>query len=307
MQRRKLGKTGVEVSVLGYGASPLGGVFGPVDQAEATQAVRTALDLGINLFDTAPFYGATRSEAVLGEALSGIPRDRFVLASKVGRYGEADFDFSAERVLQSIEESLQRLRVDVIDIITCHDIEFVSIDQVVNESIPALHRARDQGKIRFIGVSGLPLRIYHEVLDRTPLDTVLSYCHHTLNDNSLVDHLSYLEAKQAGIINASPFAMGLLTGAPPPNWHPAPEPLKAACRQAAEHCRLRGAELAPLALQFAVSNPSIATTLVGMRFHSEVEQNIAWLEQPTDPILLSEVLEILRPVHNLSWPSGRDS
>ena len=290
--------------MLGFGASPLGGVFGPVAQEEATRAVYAALDLGINLFDTAPFYGATKSESVLGEALVGIPRERFVLATKVGRYGAANFDFSADRVMLSIEESLQRLRVDTIDIMTCHDIEFVPIDQVVNEAIPALHRARDQGKIRFVGVSGLPLRIYREALDRTSLDTILSYCHHTLNDDSLLDLIPYLQAKQVGIINASPFAMGLLTGAPPPEWHPAPESLKAACRRAAEHCRARGAELAPLALRFAVSNPSIATTLVGMRSQQEVEQNVAWLQQPQDTALQAEVLEILRPVHNVSWPSG---
>jgi len=304
MEKRPLGSTGIEVSILGFGASPLGGVFGPVAQEEATRAVYAALDLGINLFDTAPFYGATKSESVLGEALVGIPRERFVLATKVGRYGAANFDFSADRVMLSIEESLQRLRVDTIDIMTCHDIEFVPIDQVVNEAIPALHRARDQGKIRFVGVSGLPLRIYRDALDRTSLDTILSYCHHTLNDDSLLDLIPYLQAKQVGIINASPFAMGLLTGAPPPEWHPAPESLKAACRRAAEHCRARGAELAPLALRFAVSNPSIATTLVGMRSQQEVEQNVAWLQQPQDTALQAEVLEILRPVHNVSWPSG---
>jgi len=304
MEKRPLGATGIEVSMLGFGASPLGGVFGPVAQEEATRAVYAALDLGINLFDTAPFYGATKSESVLGEALVGIPRERFVLATKVGRYGAANFDFSADRVMLSIEESLQRLRVDTIDIMTCHDIEFVPIDQVVNEAIPALHRARDQGKIRFVGVSGLPLRIYRDALDRTSLDTILSYCHHTLNDDSLLDLIPYLQAKQVGIINASPFAMGLLTGAPPPEWHPAPESLKAACRRAAEHCRARGAELAPLALRFAVSNPSIATTLVGMRSQQEVEQNVAWLQQPQDTALQAEVLEILRPVHNVSWPSG---
>jgi aryl-alcohol dehydrogenase-like predicted oxidoreductase len=209
--------------------------------------------------------------------------------------------------MQSIEESLSRLKTDVIDIITCHDIEFVPINQVLNEAIPALRRARQQGKVRFIGVSGLPLHIYHDVLDHSPLDTVLSYCHHTLNDNSLTEHIPYLESKQVGIINASPFAMGLLTGAPPPEWHPAPELLKAACRKAAEYCRARGAELAPLALRYAVSNPSIATTLTGMRSQREVEQNAAWLRQPPDTGLLAEVLEILAPVHNLTWASGRAS
>lgn len=305
MQTRPLGKTGLDVSVLGYGASPLGGVFGEVDAAEGIRAVHTAVDLGFNLFDAAPFYGLTRAETALGNALSGIPRDRYILATKVGRYGGADFDFSAARVLRSIDESLRRLQVQTIDIITCHDIEFVSIDQVIGEAIPALHKARNQGKVRFLSVSGLPLKVYHTVLDRVPLDTILSYCHHTLNDNSLADHLSYFKQRGVGIINASPFAMGLLTGHDLPEWHPAGEAIRAACRRAAEHCRSRGTEIAKLGLQYAVSNPAIATTLTGMRSQQEVEQNAAWLQESPDHELLAEVLAILVPVHNQTWPSGR--
>ena len=304
MQARPLGKTELDVSILGYGASPLGGVFGDVAEGDAVRAVHAAIDLGINLFDVAPYYGITRAETALGQALRGIPRDRYVLATKVGRYGAAEFDFSAARVLRSIDESLKRLQVEVVDIITCHDIEFVPIEQVIGEAIPALHRAREQGKIRFIGVSGLPLKVYHTVLDRTSLDTILSYCHHTLNDNALADHLPYLEQKQVGIINASPFAMGLLTGRGLPDWHPAPEPIREACRRAAEHCRSRGAELPHLALQYAVSDPGIATTLVGMRSEQEVRQNVGWLGRPLDPTLLGEVLAILAPIHNQTWPSG---
>ncbi len=306
MQTRPLGSTGLEVSILGYGASPLGGVFGEVDAAEGVRAVHAAIDQGINLFDVAPFYGLTRAETALGEALRGVPRDQYILATKVGRYGGADFDFSPSRVLRSIDESLQRLQVETIDIITCHDIEFVSIDQVIGEAIPALHQAREQGKVRFIGVSGLPLKVYHAVLDREPLDTILTYCHHTLNDNSLADHLPYLHGKGVGVINASPFAMGLLTGRELPEWHPAGESIRAACRAAAEHCRRRGAEIGELALQCAVSSPGIATTLTGMRSRQEVEQNAAWIEAPIDAELMSEVLAILAPVHNQTWPSGRD-
>jgi aryl-alcohol dehydrogenase-like predicted oxidoreductase len=304
MKTRPLGKTGLDVSVLGYGASPLGGVFGEVDAAEGIRAVHRAIDLGINLFDVAPYYGLTRAEIALGNGLSGIPRDKFVLATKVGRYGGAEFDFSASRVLRSIEESLKRLQVQTIDIITCHDIEFVSIRQVIEEAIPALHRAREQGKVRFIGVSGLPLSVYHTVLDRVPLDTILSYCHHALNDNSLVDHLPYFETKGVGVINASPFSMGLLTGFDPPEWHPAGEAIRTACRRAAEHCKSRGVEIGKLALQYSISNPGIATTLAGMRSQREVEQNVAWLQAPPDRQLLAEVLEILAPVHNQTWQTG---
>src|SRR5437870_13807368 len=117
MQLRTLGKTGLEVSKLGFGGSSLGAVFRSVDQTDATRAVRTALDLGINFFDTSPFYGSTRAESVLGKALEGVPRDDYALATKVGRYGETEFDFSAARVNRSLDESLARLGVDYVDLL----------------------------------------------------------------------------------------------------------------------------------------------------------------------------------------------
>ena len=304
MQMRPLGNTGLEVSILGFGASPLGGVFGELEAEEGARAVHTAIDLGVNLFDTSPFYGLTRSETALGMALRSVPRDKYILATKVGRYGSAEFDFSSKRVLRSIDESLQRLQTDVIDIITCHDIEFVSIDQVIGEALPALERARTEGKIRFIGVSGLPLKIYHSVLDRVSLDTVLSYCHNTLIDVSLTSHLEYLESKQVGIINASPFAMGLLTGDDPPSWQPADAQIRAACADAARFSRDGGIVLPQLALQYSVSESRIATTLAGMRSQREVEQNVRWAAEAPDPDHLAAIHRILEPVRNSTWSSG---
>jgi L-galactose dehydrogenase len=305
MNYRPLGNTGLQVSVLSYGASPLGSVFHPIDEAEGIRTVRTALDLGINVIDVSPFYGLTRAETVLGKALAGIPRDHYYLATKVGRYGQDVFDFSAARMTASVDESLCRLQVEHVDLIQCHDIEFGSLDQVVHETLPALQKLREQGKARFIGITGYPLAIYPRVLDQVPVDTVLSYCHYALNDTSLEELLPYLEQKGVGIINASPFSMGLLTERGAPEWHPAPEFLKAACARAAAHCRSRGVDIAQLALQFALSNPAIATTLVGTASPENLRKNVAWSEQPPDPELLAEVQAILAPVRNMTWPSGR--
>jgi len=192
MEYRTLGGTGLEVSRLGFGGSSLGSVFRKIDEAKGIRAVRAALDLGVNYIDVSPYYGLTRAETVLGKALEGVPRDRYFLATKVGRYGDAVFDFSARRVTESVEESLRRLGVDHVDVIQCHDIEYGDLDQVVEETIPALRRVREQGKARFVGITGLPLSIFEAVLDRTEVDTVLSYCHLSINDTSLEALIPYL-------------------------------------------------------------------------------------------------------------------
>jgi L-galactose dehydrogenase len=305
MEYRVLGKTGLKVSALSFGASSLGSVFRPVDEAEGIRAVRTALDLGINLIDVSPYYGLTKAETVLGKALKEIPRDRYYLATKVGRYGDDLFDFSAKRVTASVDESLARLNVDYVDIIQCHDIEFGDLDQVVSETLPALRKLAEGGKARFVGVTGLPLKIFRYVLERAELDTILSYCHCSLNDTSLEALTPDLKAKQVGIINASPLSMGLLSDRGAPKWHPARQEVKAACARAAALCRARGAELARLALQFSVAHPDLATTLVGTASPENVVKNVRWVEEPMDRELLAQVMQTLAPIHNQTWPSGR--
>jgi L-galactose dehydrogenase len=307
MQYRALGSTGLKVSAVGFGASPLGGVFHAIDEAEGRRAVHVAVDLGINFIDVSPFYGLTRAEKVLGEALRDIPRERYLLATKVGRYGHeaADFDFSAGRVLKSIDESLQRLGVDHVDLIQCHDIEFGDLNQVVQETIPALRQAVERGKARFVGITGLPLKVFSAVIDRTTVDTILSYCHYALNDSTLERLFGYLHEKQIGVISASPLAMGLLTERGAPSWHPAPAIVKERCAAAAAHCRAKGADIAKLAFQFAVANPQIATTLVGTSSPTHITNNVRWASEPLDEGLLAEVLRILAPIHNQTWASGR--
>lgn len=305
MRYRSLGKTGLEVSVLGFGGSPLGGVFGEVDATECIQTVHAALEAGINYFDVAPFYGLTRAESMLGRCLAGVPRERFILSTKVGRYGPTDFDFSAARVTRSVEESLTRLGVETIDLLVCHDIEYVSLDQIVDETLPALRKIQETGKVRFLGISGLPLQIFRTVLDRTDLDFILSYCHYSLNDTSLESLLPTLQERGVGVINASALGMGLLTDRPLPDWHPAPPEMRAAASAALAYCREQRIDLAQLGLQFAFANPSITTTLVGIADQGTLAKNLTALESAPDPELLRNVQEILRPIHNLSWPSGR--
>nr|CAD1822409.1 unnamed protein product [Ananas comosus var. bracteatus] len=314
MERRELGNTGLRLSCVGFGASPLGNVFGRVSPDAAVAAVRRALDLGINFFDTSrPYYGGTVSEAVLGECLSeiGAPREEIVVSTKCGRYADG-FDFSAERVSRSVDESLARLKLDYVDILHCHDIEFApSLDQIVNETIPALQKIKEKGKARFIGITGLPLQIFTYVLDRVPpgsVDVILSYCHYGINDLTLADLLPYLKSKGIGVISASPLAMGLLTENGPPEWHPASEELKSACRAAAAHCKKKGKNISKVALQYSLMNKEISTVLVGMNSPEQVEENVAAALELSnvgiDEGLVREIEEILEPVKNQTWPSG---
>ena len=307
MHYRVLGATGVKVSALAYGGSSLGSAFRDIDEAEGIRSVHTALDHGINLIDTAPYYGATKAETVLGKALKGVARDRYILATKVARYGPtiADFDFSAARVIRSVNESLARLGVNHIDFIQVHDMEFGDLDQIVRETIPALRVLQALGKVRFVGISCLPVRLFKHVIDRVAVDQIQSYCHYCLNDTALADLLPYLKEKNVGIFNSAPLAMRLLSTEGPPSWHPAPVALREKCSEAATLCRARGTDLGKLALQYSMAHPGLHTHIVGTASPARVLQNIADAESPLDEALLADVLTILRPVHNLTWISGR--
>jgi L-galactose dehydrogenase len=309
MQYRPLGQTGLNVSVLSFGASSLGGVFHSVKPDECIETVHAALDGGINFIDVSPAYGGTRAEKVLGRALEGVDRSRYILATKIGSYSEArgDYDFSRASTERSIEHSLVRLGVDYLDIIQCHDIEFANHDQIVNETLPALHRLKEQGIVRHVGITGLPLKVFPSILDRVEpgiVETILSFCHYELNDTSLADLLPYFKEKGVGIINASPTGMGLLTPQGAPGWHPASDALKEGCRKAVEHCQARGADIVKLAVQFCAANPDIATTLVGTARPQNIRNNIAYVNEPMDEQLLAEVLEILAPIHNHNFTRG---
>ncbi len=308
MHYRQLGRTGLRVSVLSYGASPLGNAFRPIDDNEGIRTVRTALDLGINFLDTSPHYGATKSETVLGRALQGVPRDSYFLATKVGQYGEGNFDFSAARVTQGFEESCRRLGTDYIDVLHCHDIEFADLGQIVDETLPALVKLRDAGRVGHLGLTGLPLGIFPAVLGRVPAGTVaaiLSFCRYCLNDTGLESLLPGLHEKGVGVINASATGMGLLTERGAPAWHPAPPAIKDGCRRAVDYCAAVGADITKLAIQFAVQHPGIATTLVGTASPENIRKNAACAEAPIDPELMAKVLKVLKPIHNHNFTRGR--
>ncbi|MDR2118726.1 MAG: aldo/keto reductase [Tannerellaceae bacterium] len=307
MEYREIGKTGMKVSQLSLGASSLGGVFHPLKEADGIRTVHTAVENGVNFIDVSPYYGHYKAEIVLGKALEGIDRKRYFLSTKVGRYGRDGvntWDYSARRATDSVYESMERLRVDFVDLIQVHDIEFADLEQVCGETLPALVELREKGVVGHVGVTNLTLRHLRYVVDHTPpgaVETVLSFCHYCLNDDALADYLDYFESRHVGVINASPFSMGLLTERGAPAWHPATPRLQEVCRRAVQHCRSKGESIERLAVQYAAGNPRIATTLFSTTRPETALQNIRWVEAPFDESLYREVRALLEPRFRDTW------
>ena len=307
MQTRTLGKTDLDLPILSFGASSLGAEFRSVNIDEVMKSTITALDLGMNFIDTSPFYGRGMSEVMLGQGLKGIPRDSYLLGTKLGRYSDIHFDFSAKRVEESIHISLHRLGTDHLDVLLMHDVEFVQLSQIWEETWPALLKAKEQGKVRAIGFSCYPMKTFNTVLDQIEdtCDCVLSYNQYTLQNTAFTENLlPRLKQQNIGAINAGPFSARLLTNAPLPDWLKEPEEVKAAARAAAKLCGDNGVDLAQLALQFSCEHTDISSTVAGSANPENIKKWHEWLAEPIDRSLLAEVQAIFAPVKNLGHLEG---
>ena len=307
MKTRPLGKTGIDLPMLSFGASSLGAEFRSITVDEAMSSVRTALDLGMNFIDTSPFYGRGMSEIMLGLGLRNVPRDTYLLGSKVGRYSDIHFDFSAKRVEESLHISLQRLKTDHLDVLLIHDVEFVPLHQIWEDTLPSLIKLKEQGKVRAIGFSCYPLKCFHTVLDHVEdqIDCVLAYNRYTLQNTTLAsDLLPRLQAKKIGVIGAGPFSARLLTETGPPDWLKEPPAVMAAARDAASLCRERGVDIAQLALQFSCGHEGIATCVAGSGNPANIRKWAQWIEEPLDSDLLAEVRSIFAPVMDIGHSEG---
>ena len=307
MQTRTLGKTDLDLPILSFGASSLGAEFRSVNIDEVMKSTITALDLGMNFIDTSPFYGRGMSEVMLGQGLKGIPRDSYLLGTKLGRYSDIHFDFSAKRVEESIHISLHRLGTDHLDVLLMHDVEFVQLSQIWEETWPALLKAKKQGKVRAIGFSCYPMKTFNTVLDQIEdtCDCVLSYNQYTLQNTAFTENLlPRLKQQNIGAINAGPFSARLLTNAPLPDWLKEPEEVKAAARAAVKLCGDNGVDLAQLALQFSCEHTDISSTVAGSANPENIKKWHEWLAEPIDRSLLAEVQAIFAPVKNLGHLEG---
>jgi L-galactose dehydrogenase len=301
---RQLGTTKIEVSTIGFGAATLGDVFGEMTTEGSHRTVQYAIDRGINFFDVSPYYGLTLAEERLGDAL-GRRRNDVVLATKCGRYGNDHFDFSAATITREFEASLRRLKTDSVDILQVHDVEFGSTKLIVEETLPTMRRLQEQGKVRFLGVTGYWPDLLARMLQAAEVDTVLNYCHSNLLADDMDLHLTPVAARLGvGLVNASPLHMGLLSGGPIAEWHPAPRAVKDAAAKIVELCRMNEFPSAVVALNHCLAHPFVATTLVGFRSVAEVDDALFALEYQTPQELLHQIVELSAPVHNISWSSG---
>ena len=315
MRYTELGKTGMQISHLSFGASSLGSVFRDTNLKESCEAVEAAIEGGINFIDVSPYYGHYKAETVLGQALKTIPRDKYFLSTKVGRYGKDGvntWDYSAQRVTDSVYESMERLGIEHIDIINVHDIEFQAalpggLQKVVDETLPALVALKKQGVVGHVGITDLQLENLKWVIEHCPepiVESVLNFCHYTLNDDALTDYLDFFKQHGIGVVNASPLSMGLLSQRGVPAWHPAPKALVEACQRAAAYCADKGYPIERLAVQYAVSNPRIASTLFSSANPENVRRNIQWANEEPDWQLVQEVKDIIGNQQRVTWANS---
>jgi aryl-alcohol dehydrogenase-like predicted oxidoreductase len=275
--------------------------------------VHVAVDNGINFIDVSPYYGHLKAETVLGKALKDIPRDKYYLSTKVGRYGKDGvntWDYSARRVTDSVYESMERLGIDFIDLINVHDIEFQAalpggLQKVVDETLPALFELRDKGIVGHVGITDLQLENLKWVIERCEgVESILNFCHYTLNDDAITDYFDFFEQHGVGIVNASPLSMGLLSQRGVPTWHPAPKALVEACQKAAEYCKAKGYPIEKLAVQYSVSNPRITSTLFSSANPDNVRRNIQWANEEPDWDLVKEVKDIIGDQQRVTWANS---
>jgi L-galactose dehydrogenase len=306
MEYRELGRTGLTVSVVGYGTAPLGDMFGTADEDTALQSVYRALDAGVNFFDSSPFYGKGLAEGRLGKVLRG-RREEIIVGTKAGRYGPEEFDFSADRIRRGFEDSLRRLGTDYVDIMQLHDVEFVDLEGPIGEGYAELVRLREAGMCRFIGMTGYPTAMTRRAMTECDLDVTLSYAHCTLLDGCLTDEVIPLaEERGVGVINAAAVALGLLTQAGPPP-HIAQlvgEEICTVARRVVEACERRGADVSFLANQYSIQRSGCATTLIGTTKQRHLDSAVAAVDEPIDEDLLADVLAAVGPDRGRHWISG---
>ncbi|REE86532.1 L-galactose dehydrogenase [Paenibacillus taihuensis] len=277
MEYTTFGRTGLRVSKLGLGGAPIGGDFRDIDESEIEQVVHESLELGINFIDTAPLYGMGKSEERIGRALAGGRRDKVVLATKAVRY---DFEYTCDNVLRSAEESLKRLQTDYVDLMQLHDVEKQPYELIINETIPALLKLKEQGKIRFLGVTTRDLPLLKRYMETNAFDAIQFYARYMLLDYSAANEIIPLaREKNIAVINGSVLGMGLIAESPAKFLG---EEIRAEAAQRMEKLAfLRRSEpkgLIEPGMRFSLQHPDIHVTLTGTASSRSLRANASYCD-----------------------------
>jgi D-threo-aldose 1-dehydrogenase len=312
MKRARLAGT-LDVTVMGLGTAPLGGLFAPVSDADAEAAIERAWELGIRYFDTAPLYGFGLAERRLGRFLRRQKRDTFAVSTKVGRLlrspsvvpAEDDhykgtpterpkFDYSYDGVMRSVEESLDRLGLDRVDILLVHDPD-EHYDEAVAGAFRALQRLRDDGTVSAIGAGMNQSEMLRRFAEAVPVDCFLVAGRYTLLDQGALTTLFPIcLARKIGVMLGGVYNSGILTGPGAGakfNYEDADAALVARARELEGLCRKHGTELKAAAIQFCMAHPAVTVALQGARTAAEVADNVAMAELPVPPEFWRELRE----------------
>ena len=302
-------KSGLQIPEFGIGTSPFGGLFASVSESAVADVISTSMELGLNYFDTAPHYGMGSAEVRLGRNINHLPRSSFVVSTKVGRLivpsEKADdpgwenstaaveriFDFSAAGIERSLLESLERLKMESVEMIFIHDPDGAA-DQAISEAYPVLERLRAEGIVKTIGIGITSNEIPTRFINETDIDVVLIALKYTLLDQSAATELLPTALKKGvSVIAGGVFNSGILTNPKAGatfNYEPASPEVLARAQKIEKFFLDRGVSLAQAALQFPMQHPAISAILVGCRSADEVTTNVALYNKEIDSQIWSE-------------------
>jgi len=274
-EQRRLGRTHMNVTAVALGGAGLGGIFGPVGDAEGVSAVERALELGVNYLDTSPKYG--EAERRMGLALRGVPRASYYISSKVGTHPDHPGDYSADTARWTVANSLEVLGVDYLDLCHLHEPEPHHLDQALapGGALEALVQLKEEGVIKSIGIGVQDHELHRRAIGTGVLDVSMTVNDCTLLRQEFADVAELAREHGVGLVNGAPLAMGLLSGRDPdsigtPKWTPEPEEVRGA-KLVHQWCAQRDIPVLALALQYALRQSAYDCTLVGSSNAAEVD------------------------------------
>ena len=303
------------VSNIAYGCATLANIYKPLSINECKNLIEYSHKQGINFFDVAPFYGGELAEKNLGLSIKNISRKQIFISTKCGRYTSHNstkgsggfFDFSPTKIEQSIKDSMINMDIRYIDLLQCHDIENVSLETITN-ILPLLEHFKTIGIINGIGINSYPIQPLINIIENTTIkiNSVGTYAHNTLLNNTLIDYIDYFTKKNISIINSSPLAMGLLTKKGPPIWHPASELMLNTVNKLNNYCINKQLDISNISMIYSLSNNNILTTISGSNNITEIDNNLNCLNKSIDKLILQDINNIIYPIKNKLWGPEED-